>query len=235
MSYLTDVNHNNCTTIQDVFDKYTSKEARRKYTYRLREVTKKAAREDNGDDDGNGEDNCDECESWLEPSRAHFAQVCKEFKADIDSDLRRVVTLRHDECASYLADMSQKGVLEMLSVTDLRRIKLFLKGFDEINNNICSKRAKWFIQRMPDDVFEDCDEDEDDERCVETNESDGELLFPISSDAVLNYIAPVRDSLEKLNVKLKTVVMDCFMDAIIEAKTSKENNNETKTYTTQIY
>lgn len=226
MSYITDVNHNNCTTIQDVFDKYTSKEARRKYTYRLREVTKKSVRENDEDEDSIGAENLPS-DYWVSPGLGHISKVNKEIKADIDSDLRRVVTLMHDECASYVADMTKNGVMQMLSITDLRRIKLFLKGFDEINNNICSKPAKAFVQRMPDDVF--IESDEEDELCVETYECDGELLFPISSDAVLNYIAPVRDSLEKLNVKLKTVVMDCFMDAIIEAKTPKKDETDART------
>lgn len=110
MSYLTDVNHNNCTTIQDVFDKYTSKEARRKYTYRLSEVTKKAVRENEEDEDGIGADSLPS-DSWLRPGLGHLSKVNKEIKADIDSDLRRVVTLMHDECASYVADMTKNGVM----------------------------------------------------------------------------------------------------------------------------
>ena len=39
MSDITDVNHIECNTIQDVFDKYTSKEAKQAYSYRLCNVT----------------------------------------------------------------------------------------------------------------------------------------------------------------------------------------------------
>lgn len=115
----------------------------------------------------------------------------------------------------------------MLSVTDLRQIKLFFKGFDEINHIICSKPAKAFIQSMPEDVLEDYDEYGD--YCGDANERDEEPLFPISSDAVLNYISPVRAQLENLNAKLKTVVMDCLMDSLIEAKTPKKDETDVRT------
>ena len=121
MSYITDIYHIECNTIQDVFDKYTSKEAKQAYSYRLCDVTMNALSGTDYDD-----------YSCCEPTKEDIAKVNQEIKADIDSDLRRVVNLMYGECSSYVADMTQKGVMQMLSATDLRRIKRLLSGFDEI-------------------------------------------------------------------------------------------------------
>lgn len=194
MSYITDIYHIECNTIQDVFDKYTSKEAKQAYSYRLCEVTMNALSGTDYDD-----------YSCCEPTKEDIAKVNQEIKADIDSDLRRVVNLMYGECSSYVADMTQKGVMQMLSATDLRRIKRLISGFDEIYDIHVKSAPRGFI--IP-----------------EQDEGDGQInhysaLFPISSDCVFEYIAHIRAALEKLNYGIKTVVTDCLMDTLIEAKT----------------
>ena len=194
MSYITDIYHIECNTIQDVFDKYTSKEAKQAYSYRLCDVTMNALSGTNYDD-----------YSCCEPTKEDIAKVNQEIKADIDYDLRRVVNLMYGECSSYVADMTQKGVMQMLSATDLRRIKRLISGFDEIYDIHVKSAPRGFIVLEPD-------------------EGEGQInhysaLFPISSDCVFEYIAHIRAALEKLNYGIKTVVTDCLMDTLIEAKT----------------
>ena len=194
MSYITDIYHIECNTIQDVFDKYTSKEAKQAYSYRLCDVTMNALSGTNYDD-----------YSCCEPTKEDIAKVNQEIKADIDYDLRRVVNLMYGECSSYVADMTQKGVMQMLSATDLRRIKRLISGFDEIYDIHVKSAPRGLIIPEPD-------------------EGEGQInhysaLFPISSDCVFEYIAHIRAALEKLNYGIKTVVTDCLMDTLIEAKT----------------
>ena len=194
MSYITDIYHIECNTIQDVFDKCTSKEAKQAYSYRLCDVTMNALSGTNYDD-----------YSCCEPTKEDIAKVNQEIKADIDYDLRRVVNLMYGECSSYVADMTQKGVMQMLSATDLRRIKRLISGFDEIYDIHVKSAPRGFIIPEPD-------------------EGEGQInhysaLFPISSDCVFEYIAHIRAALEKLNYGIKTVVTDCLMDTLIEAKT----------------
>ena len=198
MSDITDVNHIECNTIQDVFDKYTSKEAKQAYSYRLCNVTMDALSGTDYDD-----------YSCVEPTKEDIAKVNQEIKADIDSDLRRVVNLMYGDCSSYVADMTQKGVMQMLSATDLSRIKRLLSGFDEIYDIHVKSAPKGFIHNIPDREL-----NEGNEQINHYN-----LIFPISSDCVFEYIAPIRASLEKLNYRIKTVVTDCLMDTLIEAKT----------------
>lgn len=198
MSYITDVTHIECNTIQDVFDKYTSKEAKQAYSYRLCDVTMNALSVSDYDD-----------YSCVEPTKEDIAKVNQEIKADIDADLRRVVNLMYGECSSYVADMTQKGVMQMLSATDLRRIKRLLSGFDELYDIHIKSAPRGFIHNIPD---------------RELDEGNGQinhynLIFPISSDGVFEYIAPIRAALDKLNYGIKTVVTDCLMDTLIEAKT----------------
>ena len=198
MSYITDVNHIECNTIQDVFDKYTSKEARNRYSHRLCEVTMTALDGTNYDD-----------YSCCEPTKEDLAKVNQEIKADIDFDLRKVVNLMYGECSSYVADMTQKGVMQMLSATYLRRIKILLGGFDEIYDIHLNSAPKVFIHNIPD---------------YETDDDNGQInhytkLFHIESDSVFNYLSTIRASLEKLNRRIKTVITDCLMDTLIEAKT----------------
>lgn len=195
MNSITDVTHIECNTIQDVFDKYTSKEATQAYSYRLCEVTMNALSGTNYDD-----------YSCCEPTKEDVAKVNQEIKADIDSDLRRVVNLMYGECSSYVADMTQKGVMQMLSATDLRRIKILLSGFDEIYDIHVKSAPKGFI--IP-------DQDEGDGQQINHYSA----IFPISTDGVFEYIAPIRASLEKLDYRIKTVITDCLMDTLIEAKT----------------
>ena len=194
MSYITDIYHIECNTIQDVFDKYTSKAAKQAYSYRLCDVTMNALSGTNYDD-----------YSCCEPTKEDIAKVNQEIKADIDYDLRRVVNLMYGECSSYVADMTQKGVMQMLSATDLRRIKRLISGFDEIYDIHVKSAPRGLIIPEPD-------------------EGEGQInhysaLFPISSDCVFEYIAHIRAALEKLNYGIKTVVTDCLMDTLIEAKT----------------
>ena len=198
MSYISDVNHIECNTIQDVFEKYTSKEAKQAYSYRLCEVTMNALSGTNYDD-----------YSCVEPTKEDIAKVNQEIKADIDSDLRRVVNLMYGECSSYVADMTKKGVMQMLSATDLKRIKRLLGGFDEIYEIHVKSAPKGFIHNIPDREL-----NEGNEQINHYN-----LIFPISSDNVFEYIAQIRDSLEKLDYRIKTVITDCLMDTLIEAKT----------------
>lgn len=198
MSCISDITHIECNTIQDVFDKYTSKEAKMAYSYRLCEVTMNAL---------NGTDYDDY--SCVDPTREDLATVNHQIKADIDSDLRRVVNLMYGDCSSYVADMTQKGVMQMLSATDLTRIKRLIGGFDEIYDIQLKVAPKVFINNIPDRELEDNN--------GQVNHYN--LIFPISSDSVFEYISPIRDSLEKLNYRIKTVITDCLMDTLIEAKT----------------
>jgi hypothetical protein len=202
MSDITDVNHIECNTVQDVFDKYTSKEAKQAYSYRLCEVTMNALSGTNYDD-----------YSCVEPTKEDIAKVNQEIKANIDSDLRRVVNLMYGECSSYVADMTKKGVMQMLSATDLRRIKRLLSGFDETYDIHIKSAPKGFIHNIPDREL-----NEGNEQINHYN-----LIFPISSDCVFEYIAPIRDSLEKLDYRIKTVITDCLMDTLIEAKTPRKD------------
>lgn len=200
MSYITNVNHIECNTIQDVFEKYTSKEARNRYSHRLCEVTMTALDGTNYDD-----------YSCCEPTKEDLAKVNQEIKADIDFDLRKVVNLMYGDCSSYVADMTQKGVMQMLSAIDLRRIKRLISGFDEIYDIHLKSSPKVFIQNIPDQ---------------ETDDDNGQInhytkLFHIDSDSVFNYLATIRASLEKLNRRIKTVITDCLMDTLIEANEAK--------------
>lgn len=208
MSCISDITHIECNTIQDVFDKYTSKEAKKAYSYRLCEVTMNALSGSNYDD-----------YSCVDPTKEDLAKVNQEIKADIDSDLRRVVNLMYGDCSSYLADMTQKGVIQMLSATDLRRIKRLLGGFDEIYDIQLKLAPLAFINDIPD---------------KELNDNNGQinhynLIFSISSDCVFCYIAPIRESLEKLNYRIKTVITDCLMDTLIEAKTPNKDKKDVRT------
>lgn len=206
MSYITDVTHIDCNTIQDVFDKYTSKEAKHAYSYRLCEVTMNALSGTDYDD-----------YSCVEPTKEDVAKVNQEIKADIDSDLRRVVNLMYGECSSYVADMTQKGVMQMLSATDLRRVKRLLSGFDELYDIHLKSEPKTFIQNVTDN--DDDGENEGGHGLI----NHYNMLFHISSDCVFEYIAPLRDALDKLNYGIKTVITDCLMDTLIEAKTPKKD------------
>lgn len=197
MSSITDVTHIECNTIQDVFEKYTSKEAKQAYSYHLCEVTMNALSGTDFDD-----------YSCVEPTREDLAKVNQQIKADIDSDLRRVVNLMYGECSSYVADMTQKGVMQMLSATDLTRIKRLISGFDEIYDIHLKSAPKVFINNIPDRELEDNN--------GQVNHYN--LIFPISSDSVFEYIAPIRASLEKLHYRIKTVITDGLMDTLIEAK-----------------
>lgn len=199
MSYLTEIKHIECNTIQDVFDKYTSKEARNRYSHRLCEVTMTALDGTNYDD-----------YSCCEPTKADLAKVNQEIKADIDFDLRKVVNLMYGDCSSYVADMTQKGVMQMLSAIDLRRIKRLINGFDEIYDIHLKSAPKVFIHNIPDH---------------ETDDDNGQInhytkLFHIDSESVFNYLATIRASIEKLNRRIKTVITDCLMDTLIEAKST---------------
>jgi hypothetical protein len=140
--------------------------------------------------------------------------ISKEgIKADIDADLRRVVNLMYGECSSYVADMTQKGVMQMLSATDLRRVKRLLSGFDELYDIHLKSNPKTFIQNVTD--HDDDGENEGGHGLI----NHYNMLFHISSDCVFEYIAPLRAALDKLNYGIKTVVTDCLMDTLIEEKT----------------
>lgn len=197
MSSITDVTHIECNTIQDVFEKYTSKEAKLAYSNRLCKVTMNALDGTNYDD-----------YSCVEPTREDLAKVNQEMKADIDSDLRRVVNRMYGECSSYVADMTQKGVMQMLSASGLTRIRRLLSGFDEIYDIHLISAPKVFIDNIPDRELDD---------------NNGQInhynvIFSISSDSVFEYIDPIRASLEKLHYRIKRVITDCLMDTLIEAK-----------------
>ena len=198
MSYISDVTHIECNTFQDVFEKYTSKEAKKAYSYRLCEVTMNALSGTDYDD-----------YSCVDPTNEDVAKVNQDIKEDIDSDLRRVVNLMYGECSSYVAEMTQKGVMQMFSATDLRRIKRLISGFDEIYDIHLKSAPKGFIHNIPDRELDECN--------GQINHYN--LIFPISSDGVFEYIAPLRASLEKLSYAIKTVITDCLMDTLIEAKT----------------
>lgn len=93
---------------------------------------------------------------------------------------------------------------------DLRRIKRLINGFDEIYDIHLKSAPKVFIHNIPDH---------------ETDDDNGQInhytkLFHIDSESVFNYLATIRASIEKLNRRIKTVITDCLMDTLIEAKST---------------
>ena len=205
MSSISNITHIDCNTFQDVFDKYTSKEAKRAYSYRLCEVTMNALSGTDYDD-----------YSCVDPTTEDLAKVNLQIKADIDTDLRRVVNLMYGDCSSYVADMTQKGVMQMLSASDLKRIRRLLGGFDEIYDIQLKVAPKLFINDIPDKELND--------NSVQINHYN--VIFTISSDSVFEYIAPLRDSIEKLTYRIKTVITDCLMDTLIETKTPAKKSKK---------
>ena len=196
MSYRSELQLIDCKTMADVGAKYTSDSARKLYSYLLCKATMDSAPAD-----------CDDY-SCLSPTDENVAAINKIIKQDIDTDIGKVVDTLYNECTMYIADMTKKGIMQLLPASVLTRIKNLLNGFTESYEQFCRRKPKQFIY----DGLDHESIEDDDKQINHCN-----LLFPISFDNVYGYISSIQVSIDKLNHNIHTLVTDSLMDALIDA------------------
>lgn len=198
-----------CRTPADIILKYTSEYAQKEFSFRLCEAVMNAAPE--GLDDY----------SVFDADDKALNKVNKVIHASINADANKVIQCKYDEMSTYMADMANKGVLQRLPPNTIRRLKLYLKGFNEIYDRFCGRKCRWVITGVP-------AHDEDDQN-DHTQINHLNVLFWLKSTVVYEDINELSKSLAKLSHTIHSLVTDSLLDSMLPAEPATEEPATEKT------
>ena len=191
-----------CRTPADIILKYTSEYAQREFSFRLCETTMAATPE--GLDDY----------SVFDVTDTALNAVNGVIHASINVDANKVIQHKYNELSTYLADMANKGVLQRLPPNTIRRLKLYLRGFDEIYDRFCGRKRRWVITGIR-------AENEDDPNNV-TQINHLNVLFRLKSTVVYEDINELSKSLGSLSHSIHSLVADSLLDSMLPAEPATE-------------
>ena len=188
-----------CRTTADIILKYTSEYAQRDFSFHLCEAIMNDA---------------PDADSVCEATENALNTVNNAIHALINADANKVIQCKYDEISTYLADMANKGILQRLPPNIIRRLKLYLQGFNEIYDRFCGRHRRWVItdKRAQDDADPN----------GRTHISHLNALFSLNSTVVYEDVNKLSKSLGKLSHVIHSLVTDSLLDSMLPEEPATE-------------
>lgn len=119
-----------CQTISDIVNKYTSKKCQEYYSYQL----------------------CcgimDDTDTEEGVSDVVLNRVNRAIHRSIDADMNTVYNKIRTEIASYLADMAQKGVVQLLGKESIKKLRKLVSDMDKVRGEFLGRDKTFLISSV---------------------------------------------------------------------------------------
>lgn len=185
-----------CTTLEDVAIKYTSQECQEEFSYMLCDATMSAL---------NGTDYDDY--SVFEPTDQDLLTVNTVIQNAINNDVKNVIDRLYDEMGVYIADMTQKGVIQRLPATLVKHIRKIFQEFYKPYEKFAARPVRNVITRKP---FVDDEDNEADTRINHLNK-----LFCLNSQLVYTQLQKLAQTMNGLTHEIHRKVTEGLLDSLI--------------------
>lgn len=184
-----------CRSIADIIGKYTSKECRMYYSRRMCEYIIEANRLDEGD-----------------PSATIMHAINSNANGNIDCDVDIVLGHAYGDLTSYLADMVQKGVVQMLPPSTIKQLRKKLNAITELGFTFRQRKQKCVI-------LDECDFDP---TMPNQNIAEGTKQFRLNTSYVTSILIPLGRSINQLTREFYELITNGMFDTLSQYDQSNQ-------------
>jgi hypothetical protein len=186
-----------CRSIADIIGKYTSKECRMYYSRRMCESIIEANRLEEGD-----------------PSAAIMHAINGNANGNIDCDVEIVLGHVYGDLTSYLADMVQKGVVQMLPKSTIKQLRKKLNAIIDLGATFRQRKQKCVI----------LDESEFDPTIPNASLVEGTKQFRLNTAYVTSILIPLGRSISQLTQEFYELIANGMFDTLAQDAQSNQRS-----------
>lgn len=189
-----------CQTISDIVNKYTSKKCQEYYSYQLC----CGIMDDSATEEG--------------VSEVVLNRVNRAIHRSIDADMNTVYNKIRTEIASYLADMAQKGVVQLMGKEAIKKLRKLVADMDKVRDEFLDRDKRFIISSIREKSND-----------PDVHVSNYNQLFVMWDDTVREDL----DYADKKITKLKGEFYSAFTDGLFDNLLGEEKPTKKRSKTTR--